>query len=147
MCTTHRHGCTATRNAYGRQSPGESDLITFQYFDGCPHAGTTLENLLGVLDELGIPESVVERIRVEDAAHAEACRFQGSPTILVDGVDLVTGEVPFGFHYACRMYSFEGGPSGSVPRDLIRARLAERGGLRPARSSSPVQQDREGQRR
>jgi hypothetical protein len=100
-------------------------LITFQYFDGCPNVQPTLSNLHSVREELGIPESLVELVEVPDPAQAEEHRFQGSPTILVDGRDITTGEIPSGFSYTCRMYSFEGESTGVIPRDFIRARLLE----------------------
>jgi hypothetical protein len=103
------------------------DLIEFQYFDGCPNAQETLDNLRSVREELGIPESSVEMVEVPDPAQAEERRFQGSPTILIDGRDITTGEVPSGFNYTCRMYWFEGEPTGVIPREFIRARLMEWG--------------------
>jgi len=102
-------------------------LITFQYFDGCPNAQATLDNLLSVREELGIAESSVELVEVPDPAQAKAHRFQGSPTILVDGRDITTGEIPSGFEYTCRVYSFEGKATGVIPREFIRARLIEWG--------------------
>lgn len=102
-------------------------MITFQYFDGCPNARTTLDNPLSVRDELGIPESSIKLVEVPDPAQAEELGFQGSPTILVDGRDITTGETPSGFNYTCRVYSFEGDSTGVIPRDLIRDRLIEWG--------------------
>jgi len=102
-------------------------LITFQYFDGCPNARTTLDNLLSVKEELGIADSSIELVEVSDPAQAEEHRFQGSPTILVDGRDITTSETPSGFNYTCRVYSFEGEPSGVIPRHIIRAKLIEWG--------------------
>ena len=102
-------------------------MIQFQHFDGCPNAQTTLDNLLSVSEELGIPESSIELVEVPDPAQAEEHRFQGSPTILVNGRDITTGEIPSGFHYTCRVYSFEGGSTGVIPREFIRARLIEWG--------------------
>lgn len=103
------------------------DLITFQYFDGCPNAQTTLDNLLSVRKELGIPESSIEVVEVPDPAQAEEQEFQGSPTILVDGRDITTGEIPSGFNFTCRVYSFDGQSTGVIPREFIRARLIEWG--------------------
>lgn len=115
---------------------GGQHVITFQYFVGCPNAGETLENLLAVMEELGIPESSLEMVDVPDVARAEEYRFQGSPTILVDGRDIVTGEVPSGFHYTCRVYSFDGESRGAIPRALIRTRLLDWGGADvPARDA------------
>ena len=102
-------------------------LITFQYFDGCPNARTTLDNLFSVREELGIPESSIELVEVPDPAQAEEHGFQGSPTILVDGRDITTGEAPSGFNYTCRVYSFEGESTGVIPKDFIRDKLIEWG--------------------
>jgi len=99
-------------------------LITFQYFDGCPNAQATLDNLREVAEELGIPDDDIQLVEVPDPAGAEEHRFQGSPTILVDGRDITTGEVPEGFSYTCRVYSFGGERTGVIPRELIRERLA-----------------------
>ncbi len=106
---------------------GGQDLITFQYFDGCPNARTTLDNLLSVKEELRIPDAAIELLEVPDPAQAEDHGFQGSPTILVDGKDITTGEVPSGFNYTCRVYSYEGESTGVIPRDIIRASLIEWG--------------------
>jgi len=102
-------------------------LITFQYFDGCPNAQATLDNLREVAEELGIPVDDIQLVEVPDPSQAEEHRFQGSPTILVDGRDITTGEVPEGFSYTCRIYSFGGERTGVIPRDLIREGLAGHG--------------------
>jgi hypothetical protein len=99
-------------------------LITFQYFDGCPNAQATLDNLREVAEELGIPDNHIQLVEVPDPGGAEEHRFQGSPTILVDGRDITTGEVPEGFSYTCRVYSFGGERTGVIPREFIRERLA-----------------------
>ena len=106
---------------------GGHDLITFQYFDGCPNARATLGNLLIVKEELGIPDSGIELLEVPNPAQAEEHGFQGSPTILVDGKDITTGEIPSGFNFTCRVYSYEGEATGVIPEDIIRARLIEWG--------------------
>lgn len=99
-------------------------MITFQYFDGCPNAQATLDHLREVAEGLGIPDDDIQLVEVPDPAGAEEHRFQGSPTILVDGRDITTGEVPDGFSYTCRVYSFGEKTTGVIPRELIRERLA-----------------------
>ena len=74
-------------------------------------------------DELGIPHSEIELVEVPDPAQAEEFNFQGSPTILVNGEDIATGEVPSGFSYTCRVYSFSGNPTGVIPKAFIRQKL------------------------
>lgn len=100
-------------------------MITFQYFDGCPNAQATLENLLSLREELRVPESEIELIEVPDPSLAEQYRFQGSPTILVDGRDIATGDKPSGFSYTCRVYFFGETRTGVIPRDFIRRKLLE----------------------
>ncbi len=99
-------------------------MITFQYFDGCPNAQATLDNLLEVGEELGIPENHIQLVEVPDPAQAEEHRFQGSPTILVDGSDITTDEAPTGHSYTCRLYSFDGEATGVIPKRFIRKKLA-----------------------
>ena len=100
-------------------------MITFQYFHGCPNGRATLENLLNLIAELGIPESEIELVEVGDPSLAEESRFQGSPTILVNGRDIATGEAPSGFSYTCRVYSFGGAQTGVIPREFIRRKLLD----------------------
>jgi hypothetical protein len=49
--------------------------------------------------------------------------IQGSPTILVNGKDIYTGEESVGFNYACRIYEFDGEQTGVIPKEFIRAKL------------------------
>ena len=100
-------------------------MITFQYFEGCPNAQETLDNLLGLKAELRIPGSEIELVEVPDPSRAEEFRFQGSPTILVNGLDITTGEEPSGFSYTCRVYSFGGTQTGVIPKEFIRRKLME----------------------
>ena len=86
---------------------------------------TSLENLYSAGRELGIPESAIELVEVADPSLAEKFRFQGSPTILVEGRDITTGEEPSGFNYTCRIYFFEGMQTGVIPRDFIKEKLLE----------------------
>lgn len=116
-------------------------MITFQYFDGCPNAEATLRNLLSVKEELAIPESEINLVEVPDPALAEAFSFQGSPTILVDGRDIATGEIPSGFSYNCRVYSFEERASGVIPRAFIRDKLIEYGHEIPSSPKDAFRED------
>jgi hypothetical protein len=98
-------------------------MIQFQYFEGCPNAKLTLEHLHAAQKELGIEEQEIEIVEVPDAASSERLHFQGSPTILVDGVDIYTGEKPDGNSYTCRVYTFDGKRTGVIPLEFIRAKL------------------------
>lgn len=98
-------------------------MIVFQYFRGCPGAAATLNNLRQAAAGLGIPLSKIETVEVPDPSFAEERCFQGSPTILLDGRDLVTAARPRGYNFTCRIYGFEGQDPGVIPEEFIRERL------------------------
>jgi hypothetical protein len=100
-------------------------MIEFQYFNGCPHAKNTLQNLREVMTEMDIGEPNLKIIEVPNPESAQKMKFQGSPTILVYGIDIYTGVEPAGFNYSCRVYEFDGISSGIIPKEFIRAKLEE----------------------
>jgi hypothetical protein len=57
------------------------------YFDGCPHWAVAEERLRSALSSLGRESESIAHVVVESDEQAEALNFNGSPTILVDGVD------------------------------------------------------------
>ena len=94
-------------------------MIEFQYFEGCPNAKATLNNLLEVQDELNINDNEISVVKVPDTESAKKNRFQGSPTILIDGVDIYTDSEPTGYNYSCRIYYFQGNKTGIMPKQYI----------------------------
>ncbi|MDC7224693.1 MAG: alkylmercury lyase [Spirochaetales bacterium] len=100
-------------------------MIRFYYFKGCPHADKTWENLKQVGIEEKIPDSEIEKIEVPDEETAKRFNFQGSPTILMNGVDIYTGETPVGFRYCCRVYEFGESRTGVLPTEFIRKKYLE----------------------
>lgn len=54
---------------------------------GCNHGRLTVDLLSQVVRELGPPDAV-ETIQVATLEDAERLGFPGSPTVLVDGVDI-----------------------------------------------------------
>ena len=100
-------------------------VIVFQYFEGCPNAKATLHNLREIQRELGISDNEITIVEVSDIESAEKNRFQGSPTILVDGIDIYTDTKPVGFNYSCRIYSFDRKQTGIIPKDFIREKIAK----------------------
>lgn len=87
------------------------------YFDDCPNWKVTAERLHAVATSRGL---VVERRLVATAEEADAARFRGSPTILVDGHDpFASGAEPFGL--ACRVYQTPAGPAGSPTVEQLEA--------------------------
>jgi len=79
------------------------------YFDDCPNWKIAAERLDDIASRRGL---MVERRRVASPEEANAARFRGSPTILVDGEDpFASGDEPFGL--ARRAYQTPDGPAGS----------------------------------
>ena len=99
--------------------------VTFQYFEGCPNASDTLRHLKELVKEHKIAEDELEVQEVSDLDSAEKTRFQGSPTILIEGVDIYTMKKPVGVNYACRIYDFEGKRTGIISKRTIEMKLGE----------------------
>ncbi len=91
--------------------------MTLLYFDGCPNWLEADSRLRALAAEH--PEMVVERRLVETVEDAEATRFRGSPSIIVDGVDpFADADAPVGL--SCRMYQTPDGAAGSPTLDQLR---------------------------
>jgi len=97
--------------------------ITFLYFNGCPNSEPTLENLKASLAELNI-DAELSIIEVKDPQQAAALGFLGSPSILVEGRDLETGQPPAGSAFSCRIYEIEGRRTGRLSKEYIKVRLS-----------------------
>jgi len=105
--------------------------IELLYWEGCPSHPRALAELREQLAATGLdPESVEVREVVTDA-DAERERFTGSPTIRVDGRDVVeAGDEPA--ILACRVYHRRDGRISPVPdprdvRDALRRALTAHG--------------------
>ena len=97
--------------------------IEFQYFDGCPNSDQTLANLNELIDEGLISQNEVVISKVPDLASAEKFNFQGSPTILINGIDIYTERVPSGYNYTCRIYKFDNKTTGIIPKHIIKEKV------------------------
>lgn len=97
--------------------------IEFQYFQGCPNADSTLINLREALSELNFSENCLKLTDVPSPELAKELKFQGSPSILIDGKDIYTGEPPCNFSYACRLYRFDVKQTGVIPKEFILQKL------------------------
>jgi hypothetical protein len=88
--------------------------VELLWWEGCPSHPEALEDLERVLREEGI-EAEVARVEVTSDEQARRERFPGSPTIRIDGRDVVPpgdGE-PFGL--TCRVYRLRDGRVSPVP--------------------------------
>jgi hypothetical protein len=98
-------------------------MIEFQYFEGCPNAKTSMDNLLEVKRELNLKDCDIRVIMVPDMESAERYNFQGSPTILINGIDIYSDSKPVGFNYSCRVYTFAGKQTGIIPKGFIQEKI------------------------
>lgn len=96
------------------------------HIDECPNWVAAGERVRGALDRVGLSDVPVEFVLVTTSEEAAESAFAGSPTILIDGVDVV----PSGGQttdLACRVYVTETGlaglPSERQLEEGIRARL------------------------
>ena len=98
--------------------------MTLLYFDDCPNWMVADGHLRTLAAEN--PEIVIERRIVDTVAEAEATRFRGSPSIIVEGNDAFAHPSdPVGL--SCRMYQTPHGPAGSPTLDQLRTVFATPG--------------------
>jgi hypothetical protein len=94
--------------------------VSLLYFDGCPNWKVADQRLAAIA--AGHPEVVVTRHRVKTVQEAERLGFRGSPSILVDGVD-VFAEPDAEVGLSCRLYRTPGGLAGAPTMQQLRAAL------------------------
>ena len=96
--------------------------VTLLYFDGCPNWQVADERLQEALALAGRDDVRVQRRLVSTPKQAEAARFRGSPTVLVDGRDpFADPAAPVGL--SCRVYRTADGLAGSPTVDQLLAVL------------------------
>lgn len=94
--------------------------VSLLYFDSCPNWKVADQRLAAIAAER--PDVVVTRHRVETVEEAERLGFHGSPSILVDGVD-VFAEPGAGVGLSCRVYRTPAGLAGTPTMEQLRAAL------------------------
>ena len=61
--------------------------IDVLYFEGCPNHAPTVVRVTQMAAEMGLTVSVTE-VQITTPEEAQQRRFLGSPTVLVNGVDI-----------------------------------------------------------
>ena len=92
--------------------------ITLLYFDDCPNWQLADQRLAAVT--AGRADITVTRHRVDTVEEAERVGFYGSPSILVDGVD-VFAEPSAAVGLSCRVYRTPEGLAGAPTVEQLRA--------------------------
>jgi hypothetical protein len=95
--------------------------IEFLYFSDCPSWKNTLDLLKEILDELKISTDIILK-KVETNEESIIHKFQGSPTIKINGEDLFPTNHD-NFALGCRVYKTPEGFKGSPTRTMIKANI------------------------
>ncbi len=97
--------------------------IQFLYWEDCPSHEGALERLKQVMVEECVSQAI-EIIEVETEEDAQALRFSGSPTILINGEDIDPPPVEAYAALTCRVYQWDDGRISPLPSsDMIRRAL------------------------
>ena len=87
----------------------------------CPNTAIAEANARAALDALGLGAVPVELVTIRTEAEAANTQFGGSPTILLDGVDLFPTTPARSL--ACRVYATGSGYAGAPTQEQIEAAL------------------------
>ncbi len=94
--------------------------VELVYFQGCPHVDAARTALSEALASAGMPPEWTEWDRDADTT-PEELRKHGSPTVLVNGHDVVPAESD---GHCCRVYPGPDGVQAAPPVESIRSALA-----------------------
>jgi hypothetical protein len=84
------------------------------WWDGCPSHPEALADLQRILREEGV-ETEVSRIEVTDDEQARREHFPGSPTIRINGEDIVAPPEAEPYSLTCRVYRTRDGRVSPLP--------------------------------
>lgn len=91
--------------------------LEFQYFEGCPNHTKMQNNISEAIK--GLEDKIdLRKILVEDEETAKQVGFRGSPTLLIDGEDIIGMPIPEQPKLACRFYP-TGIPSSQEIKNVI----------------------------
>jgi len=97
--------------------------LEFQYFEGCPNHTKMQNNISEAIK--GLEDKIdLRKILVEDEETAKQVGFCGSPTLLIDGEDIIGMPIPEQPKLACRFYP-TGIPSSQEIKNVILKKLNE----------------------
>jgi hypothetical protein len=100
--------------------------VELLWWDGCPSTERALTELRAVLDDLGLAGTEIRRTQITTDEDARSASFVGSPTILVDGRDVVPPPDGEPAALNCRIYQRRDGRISPTPdpddlRDALEA--------------------------
>src|SRR4051812_20812537 len=102
--------------------------VELLWWEGCPSYPQALADLREAMDQLGLDPAAVEVLEVPSDEEAARQGFVGSPTIRIDGTDVVPPPPDEPTGLSCRVYRTRDGRISPVPdpddvRDALRRTL------------------------
>jgi len=102
--------------------------IQVLWWPGCPSIDRTLADLRAVSSELDLDPDSIQTVRIDTEEDAARESFPGSPTIRVNGRDVLPTDEPAGL--TCRVYRLRDGRASPTPdpadvRDALAAAITE----------------------
>ncbi|HEY7453817.1 MAG TPA: hypothetical protein VH683_04575 [Thermoleophilaceae bacterium] len=88
--------------------------VELLWWEGCPSHPDALADLERILREEGV-EADVTRVEIESDEQARRERFPGSPTIRIDGEDIVPAGDDEPWSLTCRVYRLRDGRISPTP--------------------------------
>jgi hypothetical protein len=99
--------------------------VELLWWEGCPSTKRALEAVRAALSELGLSGVQVHAREIETDDDAQEAGFVGSPTILIDGEDIVPAAAEEQIGLSCRVYQRRDGRISPIPDpDDLREALA-----------------------
>lgn len=109
--------------------------VELLWWEGCPSTERALAAVREALTDLGLDADLVRTREIGSDGDARESGFVGSPTILIDGADLVPAAADEPIGLSCRVYRRRDGRVSPIPDpdDLREAlgRAAERTEVKP----------------
>ncbi|WP_281015866.1 hypothetical protein ACQ856_30760 (plasmid) [Mycolicibacterium psychrotolerans] len=96
--------------------------VELLHIEDCPGWRDAEVSTRAVLDDLGLTGLRIEVRELTADDELRGAHFAGSPTILVDGQDIIAGAVPIEA-LACRIYTSPSGRAATPSRDQIRSAI------------------------
>ncbi|VXC24298.1 conserved hypothetical protein [Arthrobacter sp. 9AX] len=101
-----------------------SERLELLSWSGCPSHHAALTRLGEILTDIGHQSEPIHVRWIETEEDAKEYRFIGSPSIRVDGLEVIPASDPTGFGLGCRVYRTREGRFSPLPdRDELREQL------------------------
>ena len=92
---------------------------------GCPHGASAWKLFASALEQEGLDPALLTVTDITTQAEAAAASFHGSPSFVVDGIDLFPSSAAPAV--SCRVYRGRDGLSGQPDLESLRTAIRDRG--------------------